>query len=145
MNDNYCTQHSCANPHVKMRLPRAQMPQFTRTSVKHLDSLMRNAGHKMRRTRVSPRDLRPSQNEISISIANGILNKWKKNKHWEPLLISSDFSILDGHHRWLAMLTAMDLQLLPATFKAKVRMYSTPGRETLRLARTIKTPHHRIK
>jgi hypothetical protein len=144
MNDNYCTQHSCVNPHVKRRLPRAQMPQFTRTSVKQLDTLMRKAGHTMRNTRVSPRVLRPSQKEISISIANKVLQKWEKNKMWEPLLISSDFSILDGHHRWLAMVAAMNSKKLPATYKANVRMYSSPGRETLRLAKTIKTPRHRI-
>jgi hypothetical protein len=108
---------------------------------------MRKAGHKVRDTRVSPRKLRPSQKEISEAMARGIVKKWgsklKKKARAQPLVVSSDGSILDGHHRWLALKFAMDDRLLPAAYKASVHMYSSPGHETLRLAKTLKTPRHK--
>ena len=144
--DNYCTEHSCDNPHVPHRLPRSKMPQFTRSSLKRLDALMRKAGHKVRDTRVSPRALRPSQKDIHESLARGILRKWGKRlrsrARAEPLVVSSDGSILDGHHRWLALRFAIDDRSLPTTYKAPVHMYSSSGTETLRLAKTLKTPRH---
>jgi len=97
---------------------------------------------------MSPRILRPSQTEISKSTARGILEKWgkkiKSKARVQPLVVSSDGSILDGHHRWLALTFAMDQRVLPATYKAPVHAYSAPGNVTLRLAKTIKTPRHRI-
>jgi hypothetical protein len=113
------------------------MPQFTRSSLKRLDKLMNQNGHSFKDTVVSPLKLRPSQKEISISIAEKI-----KVGRMQPLVISSDKSILDGHHRWLAMVMAMKDGRLPKTYKARVHMYTSPGNETLRLAKTLKTPKH---
>ena len=107
---------------------------------------MRKAGHSVKKTQVAPHKLRPSQKEISKTMARGILKKWGKNlrRHAKanPLVVSSDGSILDGHHRWLALRFAVNDRLVPATYKAPVHMYSAPGHETLRLAKTLKTPRH---
>ena len=143
--DNYCTNHSCANPNVR-RLPRSQMPQFTRSSVKKLDALMKTHGYTSRNGRMSPLKMRPSQTEISQSIAHGILEKWgekiKSCARKDPIIVSKDASILDGHHRYLALLLAIKGCKLPQTYKAPVHVYSSRGSETLRLAKTLKTPRH---
>jgi len=144
--DNFCSANSCDNPNVPRRLPRAQMPQFTRSSLKKLDAVMRKAGHTVKTTRVSPHKLRPSQKDISETMARGILKKWgkqiRRKAKASPLVVSSDGSILDGHHRWLALRFAVEDRVVPATYKAHVHMYSSPGHETLRLAKTLKTPRH---
>ena len=143
--DDYCAENKCANPNVK-RLPRVQMPQFTRKSVKGLDARMRQEGYKVRNTRVSPNKLNPSQLEISQDTAEHILKKWgatiRSNAARERILVSRDGSILDGHHRWLALVLAMQRGILPKTYKAPVHSYSAKGGTTLKIARTMSTPSH---
>jgi len=144
--DNFCSENSCDNPHIPHRLPRLKMPQFTRSSLKQLDKVMRKEGYFAQNTRVSPNKLHPSQKDISQSMARSILKKWghriKSSIKSTPLVVSSDGSILDGHHRWLALRFAMNERKIPSTYKAHVHMYSSPGAETLRLAKTLKTPVH---
>lgn len=146
--DNYCATHSCSNPNVK-RLPRSQMPQFTRSSLKKLDKRMKGLGHTARSSTMPILKMRPSQTEISVSTANHILEKWgDKIKHHarkDPILVSKDGSILDGHHRYLALLFAIKAGKLPQSYKAPVHMYSSAGRETLKIAKTLKTPRHLLR
>lgn len=146
--DNYCATHSCSNPNVK-RLPRSQMPQFTRSSLKKMDKRMKHRGHTAKKSLMSPLKMKPSQTEISVSTANSILEKWggkiKHHARKDPIIVSKDGSILDGHHRYLALLFAIKAGKLPQSYKAPVHMYSSEGRETLKIAKTLKTPRHLLR
>jgi len=144
--DNYCKASSCLNPHLKTQLPRKKMPQFTKHSVAKLDAAMKQSNHSFRTARISPYRLYPSQHQISHAAANGILKKWKHRIRSEarknPILVSRDGSILDGHHRWLALRKAIDRNHLPKTYKAPVKQYSSSGAVTLQIAQRLDTPKH---
>jgi hypothetical protein len=48
--------------------------------------------------------LRPSQKELIKSKIQGISKKYNKPSDMKPLIISKDDYIIDGHHRWGAMI-----------------------------------------
>jgi len=144
--DNYCKRGKCRNPNLAKQLPRNKMPQFTRKSVAKLDAAMKQFKHTFHFTRISPLKLYPSQHQINTDTAYKILRKWKHKTRSEarknPLLVSADGSILDGHHRWLAVRLAMERKQLPATYKVPVKQYTSNGSETLMIATSIDTPKH---
>jgi len=147
--DNYCKRGKCRNPYLKKQLARNKMPQFTKKSVAKLDAAMKKFNHTFKFTRISPLKLYPSQHQINIVTANDILEKWKHKTRSEarknPLLVSSDGSILDGHHRWLAVRLALERELLPKTYKMPVKQYSSKGPQTLSIAIGLKTPKHNFQ
>ena len=144
--DNYCSSADCNNPHLHRKLSRSKMPQFTRSSRIKLDKTMRTSGYKLKYAVCSPKRMYPSQHEISKSGAERLLEKWgtriKLNARKNPILLAKDRSIIDGHHRWLALMTAIERGLLPMSYKAPVYMYTAPVKRALALATTIATPRH---
>lgn len=145
--DDYCVENTCTNPNVT-RLPRVKMPQFTRKSVKRLDVVIKKAGFHIKNELRFPQTLRPSQLEISKTKAEDILKKWgtkiRSNARRDRILVSRDGSILDGHHRWLALIFAIERGILPNNYKAPVHLYSSTGRTTLRIAKMLDTPSHSV-
>jgi hypothetical protein len=80
-------------------IPRKLMPQIY-DAKKFAKVVKRRFGVKTRRASKAPRNLKPSQNEINGEIVNKIIKTGKK--HNNPLVISEDNFIVDGHHRWAA-------------------------------------------
>lgn len=80
-------------------IPRKLMPQIYNAN-KFAKVVKRRFGVKTRKTCVKPRNLKPSQNEINGEIVDKIIET--KKTHNNPLVISEDNYIVDGHHRWAA-------------------------------------------
>uniref|UniRef100_A0A6C0K046 Uncharacterized protein n=1 Tax=viral metagenome TaxID=1070528 RepID=A0A6C0K046_9ZZZZ len=80
-------------------IPRKLMPQIY-DAKKFAKIVKRRFGVKTRRTSKAPRNLKPSQNEINGEIVNKIIKT--KKTHNNPLVVSEDNYIVDGHHRWAA-------------------------------------------
>ena len=59
-------------------------------------------GIKSRKTTRTAKDLNPSQNEISRSRVEGLLEDNLIEKQELPMVVSKNGYIVDGHHRWAA-------------------------------------------
>ena len=75
------------------------MPQIYDAN-KFAKVVKRRFGVRTRKMRLRPRNLKPSQNEINGEIVDKIIKT--KKKHNNPLVVSEDNYIVDGHHRWAA-------------------------------------------
>lgn len=117
--DDLCNNHQCVNPEFKRmgfgQLPRHMMPQFP--SVKEARELVSKINKRFHSNvkgyfkQVAIRKLHPTQNEISRSRVEAILNQ---NPHTilvrasKPPMITSDTgSVIDGHHRSEALKLAI--------------------------------------
>jgi hypothetical protein len=80
-------------------IPRKLMPQIY-DAKKFAKTIKRKFGVKSRRAMLKPRNLKPAQNEINGEIVDSIIKT--KKSHNNPLVVSQDNYIVDGHHRWAA-------------------------------------------
>ena len=80
-------------------IPRKLLPQIFNAN-KFAKVIKRNFGIKTRKISMRPRNLKPSQGEINSDVVNDII-KYKK-VYQNPLVVSKDKYIIDGHHRWAA-------------------------------------------
>ena len=84
-------------------IPRNLMPQIYDAAAfsKTIKSKYGVASH---RTKMSMNGLRPSQNEINRERVDSVIAdiKSKKLSHKNPIVVSEDGFIVDGHHRWAA-------------------------------------------
>jgi len=80
-------------------IPRKLMPQIYNAK-KFAKVVKQRFGVKTHKACKAPRVLKPSQNEINGEIVNKIIKT--KQTHNNPLVISEDNYIVDGHHRWAA-------------------------------------------
>lgn len=82
-------------------IQRKLMPQIY--NVNKFSRNIKKYGLKTKKTTATVKNLIPSQNEINRKIVNKIIKKMKKSRSKEnPLVISKDNYIIDGHHRWAA-------------------------------------------
>ena len=117
--DDLCNNNKCVNPEFKRigfgQLPRHMMPQFP--SVKVARSLVSKINKRFHLNvkgyykQVAIRKLYPTQNEISRSRVEDILNKNPYTiltRASKPPMITSDTgSVIDGHHRSEALKLAV--------------------------------------
>ena len=83
-------------------IPRRLMPQIYNAK-KFSNVIKKRYGIKTRKTTVRAKNLKPSQNEINGDIVDNVIEKIKsKKEHKNPIVISKDKYIVDGHHRWAA-------------------------------------------
>lgn len=90
-------------PKGNLKIPRRNMPQVDEKNFGDFFKWLRTEGIQVRRVRVPGAKLKPIQKEISQQAVQQ-LAKSNSPKLKKPFLISKDGFILDGHHRWLAML-----------------------------------------
>jgi len=79
--------------------------------------------------------LKPSQNEINSERVNSIIEDIKKRKisHKNPVVVSEDGYIVDGHHRWAAY------KKYNPDHKIPVLVIEVPIKDALGLATTVVT------
>lgn len=86
-------------PDSSLSVSRSLMPQIPGDKHKeYIEYLKKNfvdvSDHK-----VAPKHLKATQSEFNLDKVQSIMDT---DKEYKPALISKDFYILDGHHRWLA-------------------------------------------
>jgi len=87
-------------------IPRIQMPQFDKEQTKKFRHYLQAKGYEISKEKEFASYLRATQNELNGTKVAGIANAMitGKLKGKEPrLVVSRDNYILDGHHRWAAL------------------------------------------
>jgi hypothetical protein len=80
---------------------RKEMPQIEGKNIpKFLDYLKSN-GVKFIETSVESKSLKPTQNQFNQDKIQGMIDTIDQKKQ-NPIMVSKDGYVLDGHHRWLA-------------------------------------------
>ena len=83
-------------------IPRRLMPQIYNAKT-FSKKIKKRYGIKTRKAMVRAKNLKPAQNEINKEIVDNLIDKMKKyGEHKNPIVISKDKYIVDGHHRWAA-------------------------------------------
>jgi hypothetical protein len=97
----HITEFAIRMPDSKQSLgvPRVAMPQIEAEDYGELFLFLKNHGVTYHSVKVLPSELRSTQKEFKDA---GVVKALVKEKIKKPLLISNDFYVVDGHHRWLA-------------------------------------------
>lgn len=88
-------------PGNTLGIARGDMPQIT---TEHFPAFVDSLDVRITKTKQSISSLKPIQKEINIEKAEVIKRKQGELIKQKPIIISSDNYVLDGHHRWLAIL-----------------------------------------
>lgn len=97
-------------PFDKMRasgIPRSQMPQIPPDRLNQFQDRLREAGFDFGPAVIDPMDLSATQSELDGSKVGGIMRAARAGDLdllGNPMWISTDGHVLDGHHRWAAAL-----------------------------------------
>jgi hypothetical protein len=144
--DYLCNNNQFVNPEFKQlgfgQLPRRMMPQFP--SVKEARALISKINKRFHLQvkgyfkQVSIHQLHPTQNEISRSRVEGILNKNPKTimerASKPPMITSNTGSVIDGHHRSEALKLAVKQGYLKSSDKVRVFVIDLPAWTILSMA-----------
>lgn len=109
-------------------IPRKLMPQIY--DVKEFAKKIREKfGVDSRRKTMRARNLKPSQNQINRGIVHDVIHsietrRMKKN----PLVVSKDCYVIDGHHRWAAY------KKMDPSMRIPVLMIDAPVNDALGIA-----------
>lgn len=98
---------SIKKPHPKdtLGIKRADMPQVHRDHYPELLDYLTSHGGNFKNSTVHASELKPVQSEFSDAGVEKMMQKkgvTSDGKDKKPLIVSSDYYIIDGHHRWLA-------------------------------------------
>lgn len=118
-------------PKGSLNIPRAKMPQIRSDLVPEFVDELEAAGVRVERMKkIGVAKLKPTQQEINnekvvkmLSAPPSVLAK--------PVIVSKDFYILDGHHRWLALLNSKP------DFKIQTYFVHLPIRQLLKRANSF--------
>ena len=84
---------------------REQMPQLDDVKIKKLVKFFKDAGISVEKEEFNVEDITPSQrdfDEVKVANIEADLDK-NKIKKLDPIFVSRDDYMLDGHHRWKAV------------------------------------------
>lgn len=90
-------------PKGNLGIPRRNMPQIEDSDQKEFFSFMQKNGGKVSKEKLKASIIKPIQKEIRADVVKGFAKK-SPEKLKKPLIVSKDNYLLDGHHRWLALL-----------------------------------------
>ena len=119
-------------------IPRKYMPQFeTAADIKSFTRFVKKVYKiKSHRTTRKAKELRPSQDEISRKRINGLIKDNILKKVNNPIIISGDNYIVDGHHRWAAFRLKKPEKPIPAI------QIEAPVKDILGIAVAWGAKHH---
>jgi len=83
-------------------IERSNMPQVRGDDIPETLATLKKYAIPYRNKVVNPNDLQPMQSNVIQSKIDACVKQLKTGKEFNPIFISSDWFIVDGHHRWLA-------------------------------------------
>lgn len=86
-------------------VPRAEMPQIPVEQLGNFQTTLTEAGITFAPDKIDPAQLKATQSELDgrkVGGMMGAMREGKMNLQGDPIWVSSDGHILDGHHRWAA-------------------------------------------
>ena len=87
-----------------MGIVRDKMPQVAEKDYPEFFKYLKDNGAKLTKKKISAQDLKPIQKEFAkVGVEKSMAKLGGKSK---PLISSADKYIIDGHHRWLAVLNS---------------------------------------
>ena len=93
-------------PKKNLGIPRSRMPQITSKKVPDFIRWLKSEGVNVSRAVMRADKLNATQRELNNSKVEQLASDPANRKHLEkPVIISKDNYLMDGHHRWLALLT----------------------------------------
>jgi hypothetical protein len=128
---------ACKN---NLGIPRAKMPQIQRAKTPEFLNSLKDQGVKVTQGKARVGDLRATQREINARKVAEMIQAAKDKKFdpgKAPVIVSSDQHILDGHHRWAALIVMDPKSTIP------VRRVELPMRELLRRAHNFEGVKYR--
>ena len=114
------------HPHGNLGVPLAQMPQIPGP---HQAEFLKSLGVAVREGEVPVGKLKATQSELSVDQMQNILEKLPPEALRAPVIVSSDGYILDGHHRWGALMSKGPNEMIHA------HLVDMPIKELLEKAR----------
>lgn len=91
-------------PHSSLNLARSKMPQIASGNVPEFLKFVAAHGVRVTNEKVTVSVLHPVQSEIDLKKVEGMMLAAPERALSKPVITSEDNYILDGHHRWLALL-----------------------------------------
>jgi hypothetical protein len=91
-------------PPGSLNVPRNAMPQIKSDLVSHFLIYLRDHGIRVTTEKVTVSVLHPTQKEINLEKVESMMLVAPERALSKPVITSDDNYILDGHHRWLALL-----------------------------------------
>jgi len=85
-----------------LNVSRSKMPQVPAVNYKDFQSWLKSQGISFSIDSITPSFLHASQENIHYNKIETIINDTGTTKNTNPVLVSSDMFVLDGHHRVLA-------------------------------------------
>jgi len=109
-------------------IPRNLMPQIYNAK-KFSRNIKRKFNISSKKTTMKARNLKPSQNEINVNRVDDVIKGIKTKKMTKnPIVVSKDGYVVDGHHRWAAY------KKLNPNKKLPVMMMNAPIKDALGIA-----------
>lgn len=90
-------------PSGNMGIPRRNMPQIEDADQEDFIDFLADNGVRVSKIKIQAKKIKPIQKEIRADVVQKLL-KDNSPKLIKPVIISKDHYLLDGHHRWLAVL-----------------------------------------
>jgi hypothetical protein len=120
-------------PGPNLNVPRQEMPQVKKEFVSDFLNYLRESGVEVWRENAPVGSLRPIQADINRPKVIGMMANTVLEKGMPPI-VSNDNYILDGHHRWLALLNGA-MQRNDKDYQMPIWRVDTDMRSLLALAK----------
>lgn len=90
-----------------MNVPRSEMPQIKSTDMQDFRAWLDSQGITTVEENIEVVDLNPTQSEINVDKVEGMLaaKSIEQLSQSKPVLVTEDDFLIDGHHRWFALLS----------------------------------------
>lgn len=95
-------------------IARQQMPQILKDDLPDFMETMKKHGVEIGKTEAVVGQLKPTQNEVSLKKMKSMAETQGPEVLKQPVIISNDGFILDGHHRWGALVMQDPKSTIPA-------------------------------
>lgn len=129
------TEQGIYVPQHSLNIPRQEMPQIADANKLEFIDWLENQGILVQFLELPVSLLRSVQDEIDLKKVEHLATNLPEKAINKPIIVSKDNYIMDGHHRWLAILNRDPHYALPAY------RVDLPIQELLTLTRQYKTSH----
>jgi len=85
-----------------LEILRNEMPQIRGKDIPDMLKVLDDNGIAYRKGKIAVNMLKPTQEDAISDKVDAIANDIKSGKEMQPIVISKNGYIMDGHHRWLA-------------------------------------------
>ena len=115
-----------------LEIERLDMPQVHPKDYAELLTYLTSLGIKMEKGEIKAKKLSATQSDFNLGKILSIMGILKKIDKANPLIVSSDNYIVDGHHRWLAARNGgQNISIIKADVKIRVLLRAIKNTVTM--------------